>query len=159
MDHLNPQTNTSSTRLRETYLISLAFLPIEDSNAPEVALLFQDKDGHRQLRSYGIDFDKEDFVNTSTMPKLNFKDEEVSTIITIPNTDQAPGGVLIWGGSEIIFEQRALPSSNGKRPRIVSNRQPDARLPWPGSEITGSGCTRCWRMKSNFCPQVWICRC
>lgn len=158
LDHLNPRTNVPSTRLRETYLISLAFLPTEDPTAPEVALLFQDKDGHRQLISYGIDFDKEDFINTSTMPKLNFMDEEVSTIITIPNTNQAPGGVLVWGGSEILFEQRGPSSSNGKRPRIVPNRQPDARLPWPGSEITGSGCTHCWRMKANFCPQLWICR-
>jgi hypothetical protein len=127
--------------MRETYLISLTFLPTEDPTSPEVALLFQDKDGHRRLVSYGVDFDKEDLVNTSPMPKLNFEDEEVSTLITIPNTNQAPGGVLVLGGSEIFFEQRALSPSNGQRPPIVPNRQPDARLPWTGSDITGSVCT------------------
>jgi hypothetical protein len=102
--------------------------------------------------SYGIDFDKEDFVNVSTMPKIHFKDEEVSTLITIPNTNQAPGGVLVWGGSVINFEQRGSSSSNGKRPQIVPNRQPDARVSWPGSEITGSVCTHYWRMKANLHP-------
>jgi len=129
------------TRIRETNLVSLTFLPTEDPTAPEVALLFQDKDGHRRLMSYGIDFEKEDLVNTSTMPELNFEDEEVSTLITIPNTNQAPGGVLVLGGSEIIFEQHSPSASNGKRPQIVSNRQPDARVSWTGSEITGSVCT------------------
>lgn len=127
--------------MRETYLISLSFLPTEDPTVPEVALLFRDKDGRRRLVSYGIDFDKEDLVNTSTMPKLSFEDEDISTLVTILNTNQAPGGVLVLGGSEIIFEQRGPSSSNGKRPQIVQNRQPDARLPWTGSEITGSVCT------------------
>ena len=127
--------------MRETILVSLIFLPTEDPTPPEVALLFQDKDGHRRLISYGIDFEREDLVDTSMMPKLNFMDEEVSTLVTIPNTNQAPGGVLVLGGSEILFEQYGPSVSNGKRPQIVSNRQPDARVPWTGSEITGSVCT------------------
>ena len=124
--------------MRETYLFSLTFLPTEDPTAPEVALLFQDKDSHRRLIAYGIDFDKEDLVDTSTMPKIKFQDEDVSTLITIPNTNQAPGGVLVLGGSEIFFEQRGPSSSNGKRPQNISNRQPDARVAWTGSEVTGS---------------------
>ena len=130
----------SSIRLRETYLISLTFLPTGDSTVPEVALLFQDKDYHRRLISYAIDFDKEELVNSSLVPKLTFEDEEVSALVTIPNTNQAPGGVLVLGGSEIFFEKRGPSSSNGKRPQIVPNRQPDARVPWTGSEITGSVC-------------------
>ena len=124
--------------MRETHLVSLTFLPIEDPTAPEVALLFQDKDGHRRLMSYGIDFEKEDLVKTSTMPKLNFEDQDVSTLITIPNTNQAPGGVLVLGGSEVFFEQHGPSGPNGKQPQIVSNRQPDARVAWTGSDITGS---------------------
>jgi hypothetical protein len=132
---------TLSHSTREILVSGFSFVPFskDEDDTLALAFLLRTYTGGRQLIIREVDIEENEI--SSSAVKIDIQDEGTNTVIPIlPSQDGGSGGLLLFGGQEILFfdsKQDVRSPTKNRRVSTSDQRKPDAHIDWPCSEITG----------------------
>jgi hypothetical protein len=104
-----------------------------------LAFLLRTYTGGRQLIIRDVDTEENEI--SSNAVKVDIEDEGTDRVIPIlPSPNGGNGGLLLFGGQEILFfdsNQEVKSPNKNRRMSTSDQRKPDAHIDWPCSDITG----------------------
>ncbi|KAF8516138.1 CPSF A subunit region-domain-containing protein [Hysterangium stoloniferum] len=136
--------------ITELNVLSMCFLPVSEPDTYFLAILHRDYTSTLQIVTHELSVESSDLYDASHIfSTIAISENDANTLVPIPASQNAPGGLLVLGGKNILyFGMRAAASSekgesktstskvkDRRRSSTVTPPEPCAEVAWPLSNI------------------------